>query len=350
MLRFLISGLAILVFVPFGNGIPYVEIVITLLTAALVVALIEQWMEATVLSNPDLWAIRMTPFTRVTLIIFFPILIIPRFIGRRFFRMSEKPFAVTEDELNQILDASQEEGVLEDDEREMIGSIIELRDTPVREIMIPRTDMIALNADAPVTEAIDRMLASGYSRVPVYSESIDTIVGILYIKDLLRLMHEGREQEHFTSELRDPVFVPETKKVDELFTEMQSERVHIVIAVDEYGGVAGLLTLEDIIEELFGEIQDEYDFAEEQEYENLGEGKYLFDGRIDIDDFNELMEMDLPRDDADTLGGYLFSQFGHVPENGESIEVDDILLTVTQVNGQRIQKINAQRNHPAETH
>ncbi len=191
------------------------------------------------------------------------------------------------------------------------------------------------------------MLASGYSRLPVYEETIDKIIGLLYSKDLLQVKKQPDSPTNLRDLLRPAYFVPEAKRVDELLEEMQIGRVHMAIVVDEYGGVAGLVTLEDIVEEIVGEIRDEYDQGEEMPYQPVEGGGYLFLGRVDINAFNEVMQASLPRDEAETLGGYIYSQLGRVPLNGETVQIDDILLTVEQVIGRRIRKVRAVRLDPS---
>ena len=250
---------------------------------------------------------------------------------------------VTEDALRTLVDVGQKDGILEQEERKMIHSIFQLDDTLAREIMVPRIDVHALEIGAPLSVAVDTLLNSGYSRVPVYEENIDHILGLLYAKDLLQVWREGNGQKDLRRDLlREPYFVPEAKKLDELLAEMQQKRTHMAIVVDEYGGVAGVVTLEDIIEEIFGEIQDEYD-EEELPYRRLENGDYVFQGRIDLDDFNEIMDCDLPNDEADTLGGYIYTRLGQIPIAGESLTQDDLTLTVELVSKRRIRKVRAQR-------
>ena len=225
----------------------------------------------------------------------------------------------------------------------MIFSIFQLGDTLTREIMVPRIDMLAIDIHTPLPEAVDALLESGYSRAPVYDGRVDNVLGVLYAKDLLRVWREGNgEENNIQSILREPYFVPEAKKVDELLAEMQQRHVHMAIVVDEYGGVAGVVTLEDIMEEIFGEIQDEYD-EEEQPFHVEENGDYVFRGRIDIDDFNEIMDCELPRDEADTLSGFIYGRLGHVPVAGESLRVGGLELVVDQVSNRRIRKVRARK-------
>jgi len=177
----------------------------------------------------------------------------------------------------------------------------------------------------------------------VYENDIDNIIGLLYAKDLLHGMQDGRKKTNVRDLLRPAYFVPDTKKADALLTEMQAQRIHMAIVVDEYGGVAGLVTLEDIIEEIIGEIQDEYDLSEEELVHQDGPDEYVFLGRIDLDDFNEVMDSDIPKVESDTLAGYLYDHFGRVPHDGESFQTDGLLLTIEQVIGRRIRRVRARR-------
>jgi CBS domain containing-hemolysin-like protein len=177
----------------------------------------------------------------------------------------------------------------------------------------------------------------------VYEDDIDNIIGLLYAKDLLHVMQDGHNKDSIRELLRPAYFVPDTKKADALLTEMQSQRIHMAIVVDEYGGVAGLVTLEDIIEEIIGEIQDEYDLSEEELVQQAGPDDYVFLGRIDLDDFNEIMNSNIPKVESDTLAGYLYDHFGRVPHDGESFETDGLILTIEQVIGRRIRRVRAER-------
>jgi CBS domain containing-hemolysin-like protein len=251
--------------------------------------------------------------------------------------------SATEEELENLVVAAQADGVIEQGERRMIKSIFRLGETLAREIMVPRIDMLALDANTSLDEAIQAFRESGHSRVPVYEETVDNTLGLLYSKDLLRMWGQESHTHSLREFLRPAYFIPEAKKVDELFAEMQSQRVHMAIVVDEYGGIAGLVTLEDIVEEILGEIQDEFDQGEESPYQVLKDGDYLFLGRIDLNDFNEIMESDLPKDEADTLGGYIYNRLGRVPVVGESVWKENLRLTVEQVSARRIRKVRARR-------
>jgi len=249
---------------------------------------------------------------------------------------------ITEEDLRTYVDAGEEEGVLKEDEKEMIYSIFDLGDTLAREVMVPRIDMVAVKANTPVMEALDVIMEAGHSRVPIYVDNIDHVVGILYAKDLLTHWREGGEAQTVSGLSRDVYFVPETKSVSELLRELQSRKVHIAIVVDEYGGTAGLVTIEDILEEIVGEIQDEYD-PDEFMLQRVSEDEYIFSARMDLDDINDLMVSDLPTEDADTLGGLVYNLLGRVPVVGDAVEIGDLYLTVLDVEGRRIGRVRTQR-------
>jgi CBS domain containing-hemolysin-like protein len=313
----------------------------------LLAAVLLAWLEWLIYERgaitPETWGIRLAGFTRAVGFVAAPLAALPLAVSQEAGGVMESATRVTEAELKTMVDASQQDGVLEQDERQMIYSIFELGDTLAREIMVPRIDVLALEIGTPLQRAIDSLLASGYSRVPVYQETIDNILGLLYAKDLLNVWHSGDRQGSLGDLLRPAYFIPEAKKVDELLTEMQARRIHMAIVVDEYGGVAGLVTLEDIVEEIVGEIHDEYDKGEEAFYIKVGEDEYICAGRMLLDDFNELLGVRLPDTEADTLGGYIYSRIGRVPIGGESLQVDDLRLTVEQVSKRRIRKVRAAR-------
>jgi CBS domain containing-hemolysin-like protein len=247
------------------------------------------------------------------------------------------PF-VSEEELLAFADVAADEEVIEREERTLIRQVIEFGDTIVREVMIPRTDMLAIEGHARISDAVELVINSGKSRIPVYGQGIDDIVGIVFARDLLKAEREGRGDEDVATLAREAHFVPETKKVAELMREMQQEKFHIAIVVDEYGGTAGLVTLEDLIEELVGEIIDEYD-VEDAKWERLANGDYRLDARMPLDEVNELLSANLPEGEWDTVGGLVYNELGHVPEQGESVEVDGRRLTAEMVDGRRIERV-----------
>lgn len=247
---------------------------------------------------------------------------------------------LSEDGLRFLLNVTDEESVIEEEEKEMIASIFEFSDKLVREVMVPRIDVVAVSLETSLSEAVDIILKAGHSRIPVYQDSIDNIVGVLYAKDLLRYLREGRTDVPLGKILRPAYFIPESKKVDELLQELQRRKVHVAIVVDEYGGTAGLVTIEDLLEEIVGEIQDEYD-AEEPTYRGINEHEYLFDARIPLDEVNKLLGIELPNEGGDTLGGFIYSQLGKVPAVGDRVEFENVTMQVLSVIGRRIKQVRA---------
>jgi CBS domain containing-hemolysin-like protein len=259
-------------------------------------------------------------------------------------RRGDMPF-VTEEEIKTLVDAGEEEGVIQEEEKEMIYSIFELGDTLAREVMVPRIDVVALDVTTPMLEALDIIMQAGHSRIPVYTETIDNVDGVLYAKDLLPYLREGRSDLPLKNILRQAYFIPETKKASDLLPDLQQRRVHMAIVVDEYGGMAGLVTIEDLLEEIVGEIQDEYD-TEEPFVEFISDNEYIFDARVDLDDLNRLMNVALPTEDSDTLGGFIYSELGKVPAVGDRVAFDDMSFTVESVAGRRIKKVRVEREQP----
>ena len=228
--------------------------------------------------------------------------------------LKKGPF-VTEEEIRQMADVAAEEAAIETSERELIHSIFEFGDTVVREVMVPRPDMIAVEADATVDEGIALAISAGKSRLPSFDDSTDNIVGLVFLKDLVARSAAGEGSEPVRGSLRSPHYVPESKRVAELLREMQTEKFHMAIVVDEYGGTAGLVTMEDLLEEIVGEITDEYD-VEEPQVERLPDGTLRVPGRTPIDEVDELLDVELPQDEWDTVGGLVFNTLGHVPGRG----------------------------------
>ena len=252
--------------------------------------------------------------------------------------LEQGPF-VSEQELLGIVEAAAEEGVVEEEEQRLIESIIEFGDTVAREVMVPRPDMVLVEADLTVTQALDIAMEHGHSRLPVHGEDDeDDIIGLAYMKDLMRSERVG--QGHLpVSELIRPVrIIPEHKPVSRLMREMQAEKFHLVIVADEYGAISGLVTLEDCLEELVGDIVDEHD-EEGVEVEHLPDGSYLVDGATAISDLNEMLGLDLPDDDWDSIGGFLFNTLEHVPAQGEAVERDGWSFAAAEVDGRRIRKV-----------
>ena len=250
-----------------------------------------------------------------------------------------------DEDIQALLEAGQAEGILEEDEREMIESMVEFAETRVAEIMTPRTEICAIPADATVRAARDLIIEQKYSRIPVYRESIDNIEGLIYVRDLLQVWADGgREDQDIAGMLRDPYFVPETKSAADLLKAMQTDHVQIAIAVDEYGGVAGVVTVEDLIEEIVGEIEDE-DIEEEEIIEIIeGEdGYYDVLGSTEIDKIERLFDMDLEDDDYSTIAGMITSKAGHVPKLGERLSVSGLELEILKADEKRINLVRLRK-------
>jgi CBS domain containing-hemolysin-like protein len=255
--------------------------------------------------------------------------------------LKEGPF-ISEEELLAMADVAADEDVIDRSERTLIRSIIQFGDTVVREVMVPRPDMLSVEGRDRISDVIELTINAGKSRIPVYDQGIDDIVGVAFAKDLLRAEREGKGGDEVRTIAREAHFVPETKRVNELMREMQRQKFHIAVVVDEYGGTAGLVTLEDLIEELVGEIVDEYD-VEETPWERLANGDVRVTAKMPVDELNELVGAELPDGDWDTVGGLVFGHLGHVPIEGESVDVDGVRLTAEKVQGRRINRVRVSK-------
>ena len=257
---------------------------------------------------------------------------------------------VTEGEILALADAAVEESVLHGDERDLIESIIEFGDTIAREIMVPRTDMVAFENDYRIGDCVEIAILGGLSRFPVFEENVDNIVGVVFTKDLLRAERDDRHGEAVTTLMRDAFFVPETKKVTELLREMQSQKSHMAIVIDEYGGTAGLVTLEDLLEELVGEINDEFD-ADAPLVHQLNDGSLVVDDpSVNVDDLNDEFDLNLPEGEWDSLGGLVFSELGRVAEIGDIVQANGYELVVEGVDGRRVTKVRITARPIEEPH
>ncbi len=246
---------------------------------------------------------------------------------------------VSEEELRLLVNVGAEEGVIEKEEREMIQGILVFGDTVVREVMVPRIDIVALDADTNVEQALDHAMAAGHSRIPVYQDTIDNIVGILYLRDLVPLLRGGEVQRTIVDLVRPVYYIPEMMKVDDLLRSLKTRKVHIAIIVDEYGGTAGLVTIEDLIEEIVGEIQDEYDVEEAPAITRVDEHTWLADARISLDDINDETGLQLHTEEGDSLGGLVYEKLGSIPRPGDSVDVGNVTIVVRSVEGLRPEKL-----------
>jgi CBS domain containing-hemolysin-like protein len=272
-----------------------------------------------------------------------------RVLSRPFGASPEAAALVTEEELKALVETGQEQGVIPEGERELIHSIFEFGEKVVHEVMVPRTDIVAVDVDTPLREVMDLVMRTGHSRIPVYQQNPDDIVGILYVKDVFREIAKGRLDAPLRDLLRPAHFVPETKKVAELLREMQRQKVHLAIVVDEYGGTSGLVTIEDIVEQIVGEIRDEFEVAEER-IVPVSENEAVMDGRVRFEDVKDLFEVDVPAsEEYDTLAGFIVHELGRMPRAGDVVQAGDVSFVVEAVEGRRARKIRVRRGADAPT-
>lgn len=274
------------------------------------------------------------------LILFFKIIInaLYYFFGKK--RVKEKK-EITEEDLITLINVGKDEGVIEEEEKKMIRNIFEFGDTMVKEVMVPRVDMACISSEAKLNSILRLIKKMGHSRIPVYKETIDNIIGILYTKDLLVVYeqwYKSKEKFDLKKIIRRAYFVPENKKIDDLLDIFQRDKIQIAIAIDEYGGTAGLVTMEDVVEEIVGEIIDEYD-KETKLYEIIDNNTVIADGIISIDKINKLLNIEIPENDFETLGGFIYDLMGRVPNKNETIEYKNIQITIEQVVKNRIIRV-----------
>ncbi|MGH2605412.1 MAG: hemolysin family protein [Anaerolineales bacterium] len=348
VLRLLVVGLTLGLLAPTvgsdaAPGMP--RLLGMLLAAGVALFLLEFTCENLALRAPEIWASRLVPVVAAAIALSAPAgSLALRFAGRvAGSPAGRKHPIVTEEEIMTLVDAGEEGGVLEQNEKEMIYSIFQLGDTLAREVMVPRIDILALEERTSMVEATETMGRTGHSRAPVYRGTIDNVIGIVSVKDLLEAWRAGRQDQAVGQVVREAFFVPEAVRVRDLLADMQARRVNLAVVVDEYGGTAGIVSIEDIVEEIVGEIRDEYDAAEEPPLQALPGGEYLVSGRIDLDDLNQSLGADLPREESDTLGGFIYGQLGRVPAPGEEVRAGGLRLVVEQVSARRIRKVRVSR-------
>jgi magnesium and cobalt transporter len=254
--------------------------------------------------------------------------------------------ALTEKELQEAINSSEEEGILNEAEGDMLQSIFEFGDTLVREVMVPRTDMVCSPADATLSDFLELIISSGHSRVPLYEGSTDHIVGVVYAKDLLRNWGANDDTLTLTEVMRTPYFIPETKRIEDLLVDFRTKRVHMAIAVDEYGGTSGLITIEDLLEEIVGDIQDEYDL-EVPWLQPQEDGTLLVDARANVEELEEYYDIEISREKFDTIGGYLFHLLGSVPKPGEKITDNGLVMMVEESDERKIGIVRIWRDKEA---
>jgi len=270
------------------------------------------------------------------------LMVVSKLIARMFgVKIDEIAFLITEEEIKSVVSVGEEEGVIEEEEKKMIHSIFEFTDTTVKEIMIPRTTVFAVEASKTLEEIWDVITGNGYSRIPVYEEGIDNIIGVFYIKDIFNVIRDGKLNMQVKSFIREAYFVPETKALVEMLEEFKKKHIHMAIVLDEYGGTSGIITIEDLIEEIVGDINDEFDIEHDEEIKKVADNKYIIDAMLDVEFLNEELSIDLPvSEDYDSLGGYIYSVLGRVPLEKDTITHDNgkVEIRVLEVDNRRIVK------------
>ncbi len=270
------------------------------------------------------------------------LMVVSKLIARIFgVKIDEIAFLITEEEIKSVVSVGEEEGVIEEEEKKMIHSIFEFTDTTVKEIMIPRTTVFAVEASKTLGEIWDVITGNGYSRIPVYEEGIDNIIGVFYIKDIFNVIRDGKLNMQVKSFIREAYFVPETKALVEMLEEFKKKHIHMAIVLDEYGGTSGIITIEDLIEEIVGDINDEFDIEHDEEIKKVADNKYIIDAMLDVEFLNEELSIDLPvSEDYDSLGGYIYSVLGRVPLEKDTITHDNgkVEIRVLEVDNRRIVK------------
>ena len=294
-------------------------------------------------SRPETTALALgrplTIASTLTLGIVAPLLWLERTIVGLLTPPPQNGLAPAEDDLRLLVESVEDTRKLDEDEREMIHGIFGMSARPVREVMVPRIDVVSMPRDATLGEILDRIVLTGYSRIPIADDSIDNVVGLVYAKDVLRALRAGALDDPGEPIARAPYFVPDTKKVDELLQDLQQKRVHLAIVVDEYGGTAGIVTIEDLLEEIVGEIRDEYDENEEMPIQRIDDYESVVDARVSIRDVNEALDLHLNVDELDTLGGLVYHELGKVPAEGDEVRVNGCRVTVLSTQGRRIKKL-----------
>ena len=320
-------------------------LIVTLLVSIVSIVLGELIPKGFALANPDRIALAasgpISLFARIVSPLVGLLVLLTKAISKPFGMDPTRTPELSAAEIRLIVEQGSQQGVLEAEEEQMISAVMSLSDSKLHEVMVPRIDIVAIDQEATFDEAVEVVLKEGHSRTPLYRESVDHIVGILYAKDLLRLIAAGGPRPRLRDIMRPALFAPESQSVDDLLHELQRRKVHMAVVLDEYGGTAGLVTIEDLLEEIVGEIQDEFD-EEEPMKVGIGPGEVILDGRADIDELTELVDPALELEDDeeyDTLGGFVYHRIGRVPVVGDAVVIEPFLITVIKVSGRRVGKV-----------
>ncbi len=331
-----------------GRIVPFYPPVWLFIAVALVVAILDIFMAHFLPFNGYDFVIKNSSLYNFVYNFSHPFLAVLTFFVKPFIpKESSAKVRLTENELLMMVEEASKQGVLEEEEKEMITSVFELSSTTAHEIMIPRMDIMAVELKSPLTKVVDLALDHGYSRIPVYENSIDKIVGIIHTKDLITALRERKMDTPLRKFMRKPLFIPNNKKIDEILRDMQASKMAMAIIIDEYGGTDGLVTMEDVIEEIVGEIADEYDDEPEPVVKNE-DGSFTADGKTAIEVVNDFIEGNISDEEFETVGGYIYGLAGHIPSEGEEIEDQDLSFTVEKITGNRITAVRIRKIVPAQ--
>lgn len=314
---------------------------LTAVTIAAAIMLLQAFPRAVVAQDPGRWQTALRPFVSVVRMVFrLPVLLLdaPMGVVLRTWQRKQAAVAGGAEELILLIEMEEASASLHDDERQMIRGVIELEFTSVREVMIPRTDIVAVEVNTEFDQLAALMVEEGFSRLPVYEDNLDNIVGIVHGKEVMKYLANKDRRPGLREIMRPPHFVPESKKVHELLAEMRENQRSIAIVVDEYGGTAGLVTIEDLLEEIVGEIRDEFD-VEEQPVQLLAQDEVIVDARVGIDDLSEMFDVQIKKNDFDSIGGFIINELGRIPSVGDQVRVNGISLKVLSVAGRRVKKV-----------
>jgi CBS domain containing-hemolysin-like protein len=331
------------------SGQSWVAVAIAALTTLVVLMLLQALPRLLVSRNPERWQRFLGPFVNGMRMLFGAparLLDLPVAVFLKWWRRRHPEEASEAEDIVRLVEMEEAGRGIAEPERRMIRSIMEMEQTTVREVMVPRIDIVTANAEDGFAEVARLMVEKGYSRVPVYEDTIDNVTGVVYAKEVLKHLARGTCPARVREVARPAYFVPESKKVDELLTEMRQQRVSIAIVVDEYGGTAGLVTIEDLVEEIVGEIEDEFD-VREQEIQLVTPTEAIVDARVGIDDLSEMFDLRIEKEDFDSVGGFIFNSLGRMPSVGDEVRVDGLVIRVLTVMGRRIKKVRVTKMESA---
>jgi CBS domain containing-hemolysin-like protein len=329
----------------------WLALALTTIAIAAAFMLLQVLPRAVVAQDPSRWQKALRPFVAFVRVAFrLPVLLLdaPMGVVLRTWKRKQAAVAGGAEELILLIEMEEASASLHDDERQMIRGVIELEFTSVREVMVPRTDIVAIDVNADIDQTAALMVEKGSSRLPVFEDNLDKIVGIVHGKEVMKHLAGTRPCPGLREIIRPPHFVPESKKVHELLAEMRENQLSIAIVVDEYGGTAGLVTVEDLLEEIVGEIRDEFD-VEDQPVQLVSQDEAIVDARVGIDDLSEMFDVQMKKNDFDSIGGFIINELGRIPNVGDNVSVNGISLKVLSVAGRRIKKVRVtkvQGHHP----